>query len=79
MFCALEVVMVFLRQVSQCFPSLKVVKILASLLIEFLKESSGDQVTLNSSTNPVLAGGVVVMAPFELTNSIVFRFLTKET
>ena len=71
MSCALVVARGFLRQASHNLPSLKVVKILESLLIYFLKESTGEQATLKFSTNLVFAGQVVVMSPVELINVIV--------
>ena len=60
-------------QEGQYVPSLKVVKITSSRLIDFLKESAGDQVTLKFSTNPVLAGSLVVMSSVELINAMQSR------
>ena len=70
MSCALVVARVFLRYVSQCFPSFKAVKMLASRFIDFLKESSRDQVTFNLSANPLLGGSLTVMHPIELSNEM---------
>ena len=69
---------VLLCQASQYFPSLKVAKILASPLIDFLKESSEDQATLKLSAIPVLADGETVMSPVDLINAIASGILTKE-
>ena len=67
----------FLIQVSQCVPYLKVVKIFASLLIDFLKNSSGEQVTLKLSANSELAGGLVFMPPVEFVNASELGSFTK--
>ena len=54
-------------------------KRLASLFIECLKESSGEQATLKLSTNLVFVGEVVVLSPVDLTNAMSYVLFTKET
>ena len=68
--CTLAVARELLRQASQYFPSLKVVKRIASLLIDFLKESAREKETFKLSASPLLAGMLVVMSPIELINAI---------
>ena len=57
-------------QVPQYFTSSKVVKRHESLIIDFLKEQSSEQVTLKLSANSELAGVVVVMSHVALMNDI---------
>ena len=52
------------------FPSFKVSKIPASLLIDFLKELAREQVTLKLPDNTVSEGSLAVMYSVELINAI---------
>ena len=78
MSCVLVVVRVFLRQVSQHFTSLKVVKRPASLFKDFLKKSAHEQLTLKFSSNQVLTKGLVVISHVELINAISSGLFTKD-
>ena len=52
------------------FPFLKVLKMIASLLLDFLKELVGEHATLKLSAIPSLAGGVMIVLPVALINAI---------
>ena len=62
--------MVLLCHVSQYFPSFKASKSLVSILIDFLNASAGEQAKLNLSANTILEGGLTLIYPSELNNTI---------
>ena len=62
--------MIFLCYFPQCLPSFKVMTILSSRFIEFLKYSAEDKVDLKLTANLVLGGGLKVMSYVELTNEM---------